>query len=65
MFSKVNAKGQSIIMVTHDIKSAMRANRIIYLKDGTIQGECQLEKYQGEKADRQDKVRSFLMEMGW
>ena len=65
VFSNINSKGQSIIMVTHDIKSAMRANRIIYLKDGTIQGECHLDIYQGEKTDRQDKVRGFLMEMGW
>lgn len=33
-FTSFNRAGQSIIMVTHDIKTAIRANRILYLKDG-------------------------------
>ena len=32
-------------MVTHDIKSARRGNRSLYLKDGSIYGECELSKY--------------------
>lgn len=45
VFSKVNDDGQSIVMVTHDIKIAIRGNRIIYLQDGYISGELKLEKY--------------------
>ncbi|GHV48487.1 ABC transporter ATP-binding protein [Clostridia bacterium] len=64
----VNEQGQSIIMVTHDLKSALRGNRIIYLMDGIIKGELQLEKFseQGaESAKRHDKLNAFLLEMGW
>jgi len=41
--SEVNSKGQSVVMVTHDIKSARRGSRILYLQDGVIRGECGLE----------------------
>lgn len=65
VLTKVNEKGQSIVMVTHDLNSARRGNRIIYLKDGVICGECILGKYISGDKDRHEKLRSFLMEMGW
>jgi len=63
--AEVNAKGQSIVMVTHDLNSAMRGNRIIYLRDGGIKGELGLDKYKGEEAKRRENVKNFLAEMGW
>ena len=65
MLSQVNQNGQSIVMVTHDLKSAARGNRVIYLKDGAICGECILGNYIDSDEPRQNKLRSFLMEMGW
>lgn len=65
VLSNVNEKGQSIVMVTHDIKSALRGNRIIYLQDGTIVGECQLGQYQEDDDTRRTKLLQFLQEMGW
>lgn len=65
VLSNVNNQGQSIVMVTHDLNSARRGNRIIYLKDGVICGECILGKYISGDRDRHEKLRSFLMEMGW
>ncbi len=43
--TKFNRQGQSVVMVTHDIRSARRGNRILYLKDGVILGECDLGEY--------------------
>ncbi|GFI28117.1 bacitracin export ATP-binding protein BceA [Lachnospiraceae bacterium] len=43
--TRFNEMGQSIVMVTHDMRSARRGNRILYLKDGVILGECDLGKY--------------------
>lgn len=60
-----NNRGQSIVMVTHDINSALRANRILYLKDGVIDGELKLSKFEGENADRRNMMREFLTERGW
>ena len=51
MLSEINDKGQSIVMVTHDIKTALRANRILYIKDGRIDGELNLGKYTEENAE--------------
>lgn len=36
--TEFNEKGQSVVMVTHDMQSARRGNRILYLKDGLILG---------------------------
>lgn len=65
VFSKLNAAGQSIIMVTHDRKSALRGNRVVYLKDGEIFGECDLGAYTPEDKGRMKKLEDFLAQMGW
>ena len=57
--------GQTIVMVTHDITSARRANRILYLKDGEIAGELSLGKYIPHDKERHQKLNDFLAEMGW
>jgi len=63
--TRFNEKGQSIVMVTHDISSAMRGNRILYVKDGEIAGECNLGKYVTGDKERHQKLNDFLATMGW
>ena len=63
--TKFNEKGQSVVMVTHDMRSARRGNRIIYLQDGVILGECDLGKYVHGDGARHEKLSLFLKEMGW
>lgn len=63
--SSFNEQGQSVVMVTHDIRSARRGNRILYLKDGVILGECDLGKYVHGDHGRHQKLSAFLEEMGW
>ena len=63
--TKFNDQGQSVVMVTHDMRSARRGNRILYLKDGVILGECELGKYAHGDAERHKKLAAFLTEMGW
>ncbi|MBO5349667.1 MAG: ABC transporter ATP-binding protein [Clostridia bacterium] len=65
VFTNLNNDGQSIIMVTHDKKSALRGNRIIYLKDGKICGELRLNKYENDSEERNLKLDNFLRDMGW
>lgn len=65
VFTNLNNEGQSIIMVTHDKKSALRGNRIIYLKDGKICGELRLDKYKEDSEERNTKLDNFLKDMGW
>ena len=63
--TKFNEKGQSIIMVTHDITRARRGNRVLYVKDGEIAGECNLGKYVTGDKERHQKLNDFLAKMGW
>lgn len=65
VLTEVNNNGQSIVMVTHDLNSARRGNRILYIKDGVIGGECDLGKYVSGDRERHEKLRSFLSEMGY
>lgn len=65
VFTELNRKGQSIVMVTHDMRSARRGNRILYLKDGIITGELDLGAYESGDKERHEKLRHFLEEMGW
>ncbi len=63
--TKFNERGQSVVMVTHDMRSARRGNRILYLKDGVILGECDLGRYSHGDAARHEKLSAFLKDMGW
>ena len=58
-------QGQSVVMVTHDMRSARRGNRILYLKDGSVLGECDLGKYRHGDLERHQKLSAFLTQMGW
>ena len=57
LLSELNSEGQSIVMVTHDIKAAIRGNRILYLDDGNIVGELELTNY-GEKDKKGELLQS-------
>lgn len=65
ILTSLNESGQTIIMVTHDMKAARRGNRVLYLKDGVILDEADLGNYVSEDENRHEKLRSFLIEMGW
>ena len=65
IMTEINEKGQSIVMVTHDMKTARRANRILYLKDGVIIDELNLGKYVKNSEKRHKDLREFLTRMGW
>lgn len=67
IMTKCNEGGQTILMVTHDVNAALRANRIIYVKDGMIGGEKYLSDYQkdNDKDKRRKDVLDWLSEMGW
>lgn len=66
LMTDVNEEGQSIIMVTHDVKAALRGNRIIYINDGRIKGELNLCKYKEDDVKiRKEKIKEFLDEKGW
>lgn len=66
ILSDLNNNGQTIVMVTHDLKAAARASRLIYLRDGRIDGELSLDRF--SKADYKNRevlIFEFLKERGW
>lgn len=65
VFTEFNKERQSIVMVTHDLRCALRGNRIIYLKDGQIAGECLLDQYISSDVTRRTKLDGFLKSMGY
>ncbi|MDE6210632.1 MAG: ABC transporter ATP-binding protein [Clostridia bacterium] len=66
IMNKLHAEGKSILMVTHDMRSAIRGNRILYLKDGVILNEIDLGNYDvSQEKQRLDTLKVFLDEMGW
>lgn len=36
LFSKINGRGQTILMVTHSTKDASKAGRVLFIKDGEV-----------------------------
>ena len=36
VFSQVNASGQTLLMVTHSIRAACFASRVLFIKDGEV-----------------------------
>lgn len=66
ILNEFNRDGKTVVMVTHDIKSAIRGERILYLKDGVILNELSLGKYDvKDEKTRIEEVTAFLNEMGW
>ncbi|MBQ7934509.1 MAG: ABC transporter ATP-binding protein [Lachnospiraceae bacterium] len=66
LLTKLNQEGQSILMVTHDLRAALRANRILYLEDGKIIGELTLPPYHpDQEQSRETQVNAWLSSMKW
>lgn len=66
LLTEIHQKGQSILMVTHDIRAAIRANRLLYLEDGKIIGEMPLPPYQKEEEkSRERQVDAWLTSNEW
>lgn len=66
LLTGLNRSGQSILMVTHDLRAALRAGRILYLEDGGIIGELTLPPYDpDEEKSRETQVNAWLSSMHW
>lgn len=65
--TKINQEGTAIMLVTHDVKVAAKCTRVLYIVDGNIKGEYNLERYtaSAELRGREMALSHWLMEMGW
>ena len=66
LLTDLNREGQSILMVTHDLRAASRGNRILYLEDGKVCDELSLEAYnEMEEKQREREVSQWLSSLRW
>ena len=66
LLTECNREGQSILMVTHDLRAALRATRVLYLEDGKIIGDMNLPPYKAEdEKSRETQVNAWLSSMQW
>ena len=47
LFADVNRRGQTILMVTHSVKAASTAGRVLFIRDGEVYHQL----YRGEDSD--------------
>ncbi len=59
--------GTGILMVTHSVRVAAMSERVLYLMDGTVQGEIRLGRLEedADTAGREQRLSAWLMERGW
>ncbi|MCH5296569.1 MAG: ABC transporter ATP-binding protein [Ruminococcus sp.] len=64
---KINSKGTTIMLVTHDTKVAAKCTRVMYIVDGNIKGEYNLGSYESESElrTRERSLNNWLIEQGW
>ena len=54
LFAEINARGQTIVMVTHSVKAASHAGRVLFLRDGQVYHQL----YRGRRARRLSSAAS-------
>lgn len=66
LLTALNHEGQSILMVTHDVRAALRGDRILYLEDGRLRDEITLPPYDPQSARvREERLNGWLSALAW
>lgn len=66
LLTELNRNGQSILMVTHDVRAAIHGNRIMYMEDGKILDELSLPPYSdNDEREREQQVNDWLSALRW
>ncbi|MBR5371360.1 MAG: ABC transporter ATP-binding protein [Oscillospiraceae bacterium] len=62
--TKLNDEGTTVMLVTHDAKVAAKCTRVLFIVDGNIKGEYNIDKKLSVR-DRERGLNNWLLEMGW
>ena len=62
--ARLNEEGTTVMLVTHDAKVAAKCTRVLFIVDGNIKGEYNINKDDSLR-DRERGLNNWLMEMGW
>ena len=61
LFSEINAEGQTILMVTHSVRAASHAGRVLFIKDGEVFHQlCRGHMTEGEFYQKISDTLTFL-----
>ncbi len=65
--TKLNNEGTTIMLVTHDVKVAAKCTRVLFIVDGNIKGEYNLNRYENvsQMRERERALNNWLLELGW
>jgi putative ABC transport system ATP-binding protein len=66
LLNELNRDGQTIVLVTHDVKVAVKGGRVVYIKDGQAAGELKFTDDGSRPVGcREDELMRFLQQRGW
>ena len=66
LLTALHQEGQGILMVTHDVRAALRGTRILYMEDGRILDELAMGGYREEdERARERKIIDWLSDLQW
>lgn len=67
LINEINKDGTTVVLVTHDVKVALRADRVIFLEDGTIKSSFKQERYNNtlDLEIREKHLLKWLYECGF
>ena len=63
LLEELNRDGQTVIMVTHELRAACRGNRVLFLKDGCVEDTYTPAK--GSLEEKEEKMFQWLTGLGW
>ncbi|KAF5081129.1 Lipoprotein-releasing system ATP-binding protein LolD [anaerobic digester metagenome] len=61
LFLDINKKGTAIMLVTHDAKVASRAERVLFMKDGKIESQLLLGKF--DENNMESRINQIVLKM--
>ena len=65
LLTELNADGTTMLVVTHDVRVAARADRVVFMVDGRIADELALGRYgRSEEETRVDRLAARMRELG-
>ena len=62
--TKLNNEGTTVMLVTHDAKVAAKCSRVLFIVDGNINGEYNINRKLPLR-DRERGLNNWILEMGW
>jgi putative ABC transport system ATP-binding protein len=65
LLSDFHRSGQTILMVTHDLKTACQGDRILYFRDGTVLAELRFDTESSDYESKEKILSDWLLEKGW